>query len=124
MLPADYMDVQVVDALAAMTSIVDYSSEPVLGQAFLSCNLRSNDHEVTEQGLVPILSLMYLCQPVAVLRNHEKVRGSDRSNVTECQASIILVEYVRRNLLPDEFIKDSILSWFGFLSFGLLVTAA
>ena len=124
MLPADYMNVQVVDALAAMTSIVDYSSEPVLGQAFLSCNLRSNDHEMTEQGLVPILSLMYLCQPVPVLRNHEKVRGSDRSNVTECQASIILVEYVRRNLLPDEFIKDSILSWFGFLSFGLLVTAA
>ena len=124
MLPADYMDVQVVDALAAMTSIVDYSSEPVLSQAFLSCNLRSNDHEMTEQGLVPILSLMYLCQPVPVLRNDEKVRGSDRSNVTEGQASIILVEYVRRNLLPDEFIKDSILSWFGFLSFGLLVTAA
>ena len=107
-----------------MTSIVDYSSEPVLRQAFLYGNLRSNDHEVTKQGLVPILSLMYLCQPVPVLRNDEEVRGSDRCNVTEGQASIILVEYVRRNLLPDEFIKDCILDWLGFLSFGLLITAA
>ena len=106
-----------------MTSIVDYSSEPVLSKAFLSGNLSSDDHEVTKQGLVPFLSLMYLCQPVPVLRNDEEVRGSDRRNVSEGHASVILVEYVRRNLLPDEFIKDCILGRYGFLSFGLLVTA-
>ena len=67
---------------------------------------------------------MYLRQPVTVLWNDEKVRSSDRRNVTEGHASVILVEYVRRNLLPDELIEDCVLGRLGFLSFGLLVTAA
>ena len=55
LLAADDMDMEVVDALAALATIVYHSSVPIFVQALKLCGLRDNNHQMTQEGCVGIV---------------------------------------------------------------------
>ena len=72
------MDVQVIYALAAISTIVDHSTVAMLTQTLLSRQLGSYVKKMTKQRLVSFFSHAELGQTIAVLRDHKEVRFGNR----------------------------------------------
>ena len=56
-----------VDALAALSTIIDHSTISTVSKALLSGYLRSNDHQVAKKSYMAVLSLGYASESIAVL---------------------------------------------------------
>ena len=57
LLAADDVNVQMVDALAALCTIIDHSTIATVSKALLSGNLCCNDHQVAKKSYMAVLSL-------------------------------------------------------------------
>ena len=123
LLSTNYVNVKMEHTLAPVPALVDHSAISVLVQAFLASDLSCNHHQVTEQLLVPLLSLSNSRKSITVLGDHQEVLRCDRGNITERQTLIILVDHVRRDLLSDNLIEDGIFLWYCSLCLLLLVAS-
>ena len=103
------MDVQVEDGLAPVASLIDHSAVACLSETLLCRDLRGYNHKVTQQLLVPLLSLADARQPISVLWNDQEVLRGDRCDVTESQALIVFKDNVGRDLLSDDLVKNGVL---------------
>ena len=106
LLSTDHMDVQVVDALASVCSIVDNRAVPSFMQILLLGNFRANDHHVTKDCSVSFFSFWDSCKAISILRDHQEVSLCDWADIAECQALFVFVDYGCRDLLLDDFVED------------------
>ena len=95
---------QVEHALTGVRAIIDYQPEGIRN-AKLFCHAVGSEQEVPEQRLIR-------CRCVSkaryfLLRNDQHVCGRLGIDVTECQAQIILVDDIGRQLAPDDLAENS-----------------
>ena len=83
MLTTDDVDVQMVDALASLSTIIDHSAISTVSKALLCGHLRRNDHQMAKKSYMAVFSPRYASEPVAVLRDDEEMFGSHGCNITE-----------------------------------------
>merc|ERR1719447_56281 len=97
------VDVQVVDRLAPIHSIVDDHSIALFKTLFLG-NFPGSEHEVTQKVAISILSL--LNHRDSLSRNHKKVHRSLRCYIIECNTLVILVDERGRDGAIQDLVKD------------------
>jgi hypothetical protein len=73
---------------------------------------------VPQQRLVPRLGLAQPREAVARLGDDQKVDGRLRVDVAQREALVVLVDYIRRDLLGDDAVKDR-----GAVAVGLAVVS-
>jgi len=115
------VDVQVVDALAPMTTIVDNYPKAIFIKTLLPSNASSNEHQVAKQRFVTLLCLLKLTQPIPVFWDNKEVSLCHWRDVSESQAISILVNNVSRDFFARNLIKKRVNLWLGCLCFDLLV---
>ena len=120
LLATNHMDMQMINALTPMATVVDDCPIPICTQAFPSGHLCRHKHQVAKQRFVSLLCLAQLTETVSILRNHQKVCLGDRSDISERQTLLVFVDDVRRDLLPHQLVEQGVLFSLGCLGFSLL----
>ena len=113
------MDVQVVDSLASMLSVVDDKSITFLIEAFLFSNLCASDHQMSEKLSVGLCSFGHFAKTLTILWNDQEVSFGDWCNISECQADVILIDNCSWDLLLYNLVEKCYLFRLCSLSFFL-----
>ena len=98
---------QVVDRLRPARPVVDDDAEAVLAQPLLFRDLLRHEEQVAQR--LPVLRgrrPREPAEPVARLRDHQKVDGGLRGDVAEGQALFVLEDDVCRDLLGDDLVEE------------------
>lgn len=106
MTATDDMDVQMVNTLSTMRTIIDNQAETARHQAFLMGNLLSREHQMAQKFLLVLSRIAQTVEAILVLWNHQKVNRALRVDVAEGQANVILVDDVRWNLLRNQLVEE------------------
>ena len=110
-----------VDALAALSTIIDHSSIPTVSKTLLSCHLRCNNHQVAKKSYMAVLSLGYASQSVTVFRDDKEVFGGYGGDIAEGKAFVVLIDHISWDLSSNYLIKDGIFNGSGYLGQLLFV---
>ena len=87
-----------VDRLSAILAVVDHQSVAI-GEPQVLCHLARHDHQVAEQRRVIIRDVLH--HRNRLLGDDEHMRGRLRVDVVKCEALVILIGYLGRDLLPN-----------------------
>ena len=111
MLASNYVDVQMVDTLAAILSVVNDNPVASLVKSLLLGNLGDGDHQMAEHGGVGLVGLAQLGEALSVFWDHQKVGFANWSNVSESQADIVFVNDVCWDFLGNNLVKNCHFLW-------------
>ena len=115
------MDVQMIDTLAAILSVVNDNPVACLVESLLLCDLGNGDHQMAEHGGVGVISLAQLGEALSVLWDHQKVGLANWGNVSESHAAIVFVYDVSWDFLGYNLVKNCHILWGCSLGFILFV---
>ena len=110
-----------VDALAALCTIIDHSTIATVSKALLSGNFCCNDHQVAKKSYMAVLSLGYTCESIAVLWDDKEVFSGYGGDITESQCFVVLIYHISWDLSSDDLVKDCVFDGSGCLSQLLLI---
>jgi hypothetical protein len=102
---AEDVEVEMIDALAAVGAGVDDDTIPI-GQALFARNIGGGGEKVAEQGGVTAADACERCDVLA--RDHEKMGRRLRVNVSERDALFVLVNGLGGNGSSDDLAKKAI----------------
>jgi hypothetical protein len=95
-----YVDVEMVDGLTTVTSVIDDDAVTRLIQTEFRSNAASDNQQMSEKQFVGVLGLRQHDDRMS--RDHEKVHGRLRADIVERHALIIFVDELRRNFTAND----------------------